>query len=56
MNIKNYGFIPSAKQDTYAGIPARITVCRKSKFEFVCNKGEGLAHLKTSESQKMNAI
>lgn len=49
MNIENYGFIPSMAQDNNIGIPARITACHKNKFEFVCNKGEGLAHLKTSE-------
>ena len=56
MNIKNYGFIPSAEQDTCAGIPARITACHKNKFEFVCNKGEGLAHLKTSNYFKSDEI
>lgn len=47
MNIKDYGFIQCAEQDN--GIPARITACHKNKFEFVCDKGEGLAHLKSSE-------
>lgn len=49
MNIENYGFIPSMVQDNDIGIPARITACHKNKFEFVCDNGEGLAHLKTSE-------
>lgn len=49
MNIENYGFIPSMVQDNDVGLPARITACHKNKFEFVCNDGEGLAHLKTSE-------
>lgn len=49
MNIENYGFIPIMVQDKDIGIPARITACHKNKFEFVCNNGEGLAHLKTSE-------
>ncbi len=49
MNIENYGFIPSMPQDNNTGIPARITACHKNKFEFVCDNGEGLAHLKTSE-------
>lgn len=49
MNIKDYGFIPSMVQDNNIGIPARITACHKNKFEFVCNNGKGLAHLKTSE-------
>lgn len=49
MNIKDYGFIPSMAQDNGIGIPARITACHKNKFEFVCDNGEGLAHLKTSE-------
>lgn len=49
MNIKDYGFIPSMVQDNNIGIPARITACHKNKFEFVCDNGEGLAHLKTSE-------
>lgn len=49
MNIKNYGFIPSTKQDNGIGIPARITACHKNKFEFVCDRGEGLAHLKSGE-------
>ena len=31
------------------GIVARITACHKNKFEFICNNGEGLAHLKSSE-------
>ena len=49
MNIKDYGFIPSTVQDNDIGIPARITACHKNKFEFICDNGEGLAHLKTSE-------
>lgn len=49
MNIENYGFIPSMVQDNDIGIPARITACHKNKYEFVCDSGEGLAHLKTSE-------
>ncbi len=49
MNIKDYGFISSMVQDNSIGIPARITACHKNKFEFVCDDGEGLAHLKTSE-------
>lgn len=49
MNIENYGFIPSMVQDNDIGIPARITACHKNKYKFVCNNGEGLAHLKTSE-------
>lgn len=48
MNIKDYGFIPGIEQDNEF-IPARITACHKNKFEFVCNYGEGLAHLKTSK-------
>lgn len=48
MNIENYGFIPSMVQDNNIDIPARITACHKNKFEFVCNNGEGLAHLKSS--------
>lgn len=31
------------------GIPARITACHKNKFEFVCDYGEGFAHLKAKE-------
>ncbi len=49
MNIKDYGFIQSMAQDNSIGIPARITACHKNKFEFICDNGEGLAHLKTSE-------
>ena len=49
MNMENYGFIPSMVQDNDIGIPARITACHKNKFEFICDNGEGLAHLKTSE-------
>lgn len=49
MNIQDYGFIPSTVQDNDIGIPARITACHKNKFEFICDNGEGLAHLKTSE-------
>lgn len=49
MNIENYGFIPSMVQDNGISIPARITTCHKNKFKFVCDNGEGLAHLKTSE-------
>lgn len=49
MNIKDYGFISSMAQDNSIGIPARITACHKNKFEFICDNGEGLAHLKTSE-------
>lgn len=49
MNIKDYGFIPSMAQDNNTSIPARITACHKNKFEFICDNGEGLAHLKTSE-------
>lgn len=49
MNIENYGFIPSMALDNSIGIPARITACHKNKFEFICDNGEGLAHLKTSE-------
>lgn len=49
MNIENYGFIPSMVRDNDIGIPARITACHKNKFEFICDNGEGLAHLKTSE-------
>lgn len=49
MNIKDYGFIPSMAQDNNTGIPARITACHKNKFEFICDNGEGFAHLKTSE-------
>lgn len=56
MNIKDYGFIPNTVQDNNIGIPARITACHKNKFEFVCNNGEGLAHLKTSEYFMGNEI
>lgn len=49
MNIKDYGFIPSTVQDNGIGIPARIIACHKNKFEFVCDNGEGLAHLKNGE-------
>ena len=49
MNIKDYGFIPSTVQDNDISIPARITACHKNKFEFICDNGEGLSHLKTSE-------
>lgn len=48
MNIKDYGFIPATNQDNEF-IPARITACHKNKFEFACNYGKGLAHLKTSK-------
>lgn len=48
MNIKDYGFIPGIEPYNEF-IPARITACHKNKFEFVCNYGEGLAHLKTSK-------
>ncbi len=56
MNIKDYGFIPSMVQDNSIGIPARITACHKNKFEFICDNGEGLAHLKTSEYFMGNEI
>lgn len=49
MNIKDYGFIPNKGQEKCTFIPARITACHKNKFEFVCDYGEGLAHLKTGE-------
>ncbi len=48
MNIKEYGLInePEKSGDL---IPVRITACRKNKFEFVSEMGEGLARLKTRE-------
>lgn len=46
MNIEKYGYVQEAETN---GTVARITACHKNKFEFVCNYGEGLAHLKTSE-------
>lgn len=49
MNIKDYGFVPSMVRDNCSGIPARITACHKNKFEFVCDEGHGLAHLKSGE-------
>lgn len=49
LNIESYGFIPSMVQDNNIWIPARITACHKNKFEFICDNGAGLAHLKTSE-------
>lgn len=48
MNIKDYGYIPKEGQEDI-GVVARITACHKNKFEFVCDWGDGLAHLKTSE-------
>lgn len=48
MNIKDYGFVPTTGQDNDF-VPARITACHKNKFEFVCDYGEGLAHLKSSK-------
>lgn len=48
MNIKDYGYIPKEGQEDI-GVVARITACHKNKLEFVCDWGEGLAHLKTSE-------
>lgn len=49
MNIKDYGFIPNTETEMSGLIPARITACRKNKWEFVCDIGEGLAHLKSGE-------
>ena len=48
MNIKDYGYI-SKEGQVDIGVVARITACHKNKSEFVCEQGEGLAHLKTSE-------
>lgn len=46
MNIEKYGYVQETEIN---GTVARITACHKNKFEFVCNYGEGLAHLKASE-------
>jgi len=46
MNFKKYGFCPSTIPKDANGIPARITAVNRERYEFVCEAGTGLAHLK----------
>lgn len=56
MNILNYGLIPSMIPEDTAGIPARITATYRNRYEIVCDKGTGFAHLKASEYYEGNEI
>lgn len=49
MNIFNYGLIPSVIPEDTTGIPARITATYRNRYEIICDKGVGFAHLKASE-------
>lgn len=47
MNLKNYGFRPFDMIENTTGIPARVTAVHRERFEIICEKGTGLAHLKS---------
>jgi len=49
MSIQKYGFYPTTISENTAGIPARITAVHRDLFEFVCDTGAGVAHLKSGE-------
>lgn len=49
MNIENYGFHYVDIPQNATGIPGRITAVYRNRFEIVCDKGTGFAHLKTGE-------
>jgi len=49
MNIEQYGYQKADTIDCGTGIPARVTAVHRSHFEIVCDRGTGLARLKTGE-------
>ena len=49
MNIEQYGDQKADTIDCGTGIPARVTAVHRSHFEIVCDRGTGLARLKTGE-------
>ncbi len=49
MNLFEFGFTPALMPENAPGIPARITATYRDCFEFVCERGSGLARLKTAE-------
>lgn len=50
MYMERYGLsLLDTPDNNIIGTVSRITVARGDKFEFVCQQGEGLAHLKKSE-------
>lgn len=47
MFMEQYGFCPTDMPEAAAGILARVTAVHRDRFEIVCEKGTGLASLKT---------
>lgn len=47
MDLIKYGFNPAMMPENAVGIPARVTAAHRERYEIVCERGEGLASLKS---------